>query len=304
MDSKRDLFHSPPKVPPRQNEIITIDRLKLMMDEKQPRSDANRGIVRNNRRLERKRDYCKNQFILLLLWLLEPILPSDSPKSDGRIASVVYIICLTTAGIVLNVTAWLQVDRDVTGISIDHVDGFLITCICPALIWIAYIFCKQNNRKTVDFITPLPHSHRPLMAGAYVFGAGSSVMDILHISYYLQCSTNMSSLAFSFFKAVFILTQILFLRKFANATLHKGQSIRLVLFHILGTNICIWFRALFSHIRLLSKGESEIEIGNLTDTHSWCGQKDVPMSKIWSASEPYLYPFTMEYSLIAGLYLN
>ena len=287
----------------RQSEVLTIEKLKLIMDGDGQNMTTRREtshtseVLRKNRK-QTERTQCSNQFFMFLMYILEPILPSDGTKSDGRIASVVYLICLTTAGIVMNVTAWLQNDPDVIGITTDHIDGFLITCICPALIWIAYIFCKQNDRKTVDFIGSLPHSHRPLMAGAYVFGAGSSVMDILHISFYLQCSKNISSLFFSLFKAIFILTQILFLRKFANATLHKSQNIRLVLFHILGTNICIWFRALFSHAQLLFKS------GSSETSRSWCGDQEVPMSKIWTASEPYLYPFTMEYSLIAGACLD
>jgi len=222
---------------------------------------------------------------------LGPILPSDNRNSDGRIASIVYLICLTTAGIVMNITAWLQKDDNV-GITTDHIDGFLITCIVPSLFWIVYMFCKQNERTTVDFIRYFPHCHRPLLAGAYVFGAGSSVSDILHISFHAHCSHNIASLVFSVFKGVFILTQVLFLRKFASSTLHQSQYIRLVLFHILGTNICIWFRALFTHARILLKGSS---------VHlSWCGVDAVPLSKISIAAEPYLYPFTMEYSLIAG----
>ena len=65
---------------------------------------------------------------------LGPILPSDNRNSDGRIASIVYLICLTTAGVVMNITAWLQKD-DKIGITTDHIDGFLITCICPSLVW-------------------------------------------------------------------------------------------------------------------------------------------------------------------------
>ncbi|XP_057299356.1 proton channel OtopLc-like [Hydractinia symbiolongicarpus] len=280
------------------SEVLTIEKLKLGMENENKHETTNTAeLLRNGRRqtATNRRAPNSNRFFLFLMYILEPILPSDGTRSDGRIASVVYLICLTTAGIVMNMTAWLQNDSKVAGITTDHIDGFLITCICPALIWIMYIFCKQNDRKTVDFISSLPHSHRPLMAGAYVFGAGSSVMDILHISFYLQCSRNISSLFFSLFKAIFILTQILFLRKFANATLHKSQNIRLVLFHILGTNICLWFRALFSHARLLFKSVS-LE----GPRRSWCSAEDVPMSKIWTASEPYLYPFTMEYSLIAG----
>ncbi|EDO48113.1 predicted protein [Nematostella vectensis] len=234
-----------------------------------------------------------------LMFLLEPILPDDGVKGDGKIASVMYLICLTTAGVVFNLSQWLQADAKAdSGVTADHIDGFLITCILPALLWICYIFCKQNDRKTVDFITPSPHSHRPLMAGAYVFGAGSCVMDLLHIAFYVECSSNLPSLFFSVFKAVFIFSQILFLRKFATATLHKSPSIRLVLFHILGTNVCIWFRALFSHSRSIFSVRGTTTLDSAAETE--CIALHYSMSKIWEASEPYLYPFTMEYSLIAG----
>jgi len=293
----------------KQSEVLTIERLKLIMDnDNQRHSLGTDNITENIQRIQTRqqnrkqqnktytiKQQCSNKFFLFLMYILDPILPSDGTRSDGRIASVVYLICLTTAGIVMNLTAWLQNDKTVVGITTDHIDGFIITCICPALIWIVYIFWKQNDRKMIDFISTMPHSHRPLMAGAYVFGAGSSVMDILHISYYLQCSRNFSNLFFSLFKAIFILTQILFLRKFACATFHKSQNIRLVLFHILGTNICIWFRALFDHAKLLFKGST-----NDNGQRFWCGSEEMPMTQIWTASEPYLYPFTMEYSLIAG----
>lgn len=235
-----------------------------------------------------------------LMYVLEPILPDDGVKGDGRIASLLYLICLTTAGVVFNLSKWLQADSKAdSGVTADHIDGFLITCIVPTLLWICYIFCKQNDRKTVDFITPSPHSNRPLMAGAYVFGAGSCVMDLLHIAFYVECSSNLSSLFFSVFKAIFIFSQILFLRKFATATLHKSPSIRLVLFHILGTNICIWFRALFSHSRSIFSVNGEYVKMEL-EQENICVSKHYSMKKIWEASEPYLYPFTMEYTLIAG----
>eukprot|EP00794_Sanderia_malayensis_P007654 gene7654-8494_t len=275
--------------------IITIDKLKSTFKEEE--SKATKQTIKCGK--------MTNRLAVFLVYLLEPILPGDGHRTDGKIASVVYLICLTTAGIVMNIACWLHSDPEVTGVTRDHIDGFLMTCICPALVWILYIFCKQNDRKTVDFISQLPHLHRPLMTGAYVFGAGSCVMDILHIAYYIQCSSNLSSLAFSVFKAIFIISQILFLRKFANSTLHKSQNIRLVLFHILGTNICIWFRALFSHARLISDGKIHVDSLNKT---SFCNRYSndnykkhivAPMMQIWSLSEPYLYPFTMEYSLIA-----
>ena len=243
---------------------------------------------------------CSRILISSLMYVLEPILPDDGVKGDGKIASLLYLICLTTAGVVFNLSQWLQADSKAASVvTTDHIDGFLITCICPALLWICYIFCKQNDRKTVDFITPSPHSHRPLMAGAYVFGAGSCVMDLLHIAFYIECSSNFSSLVFSIFKAIFIFAQILFLRKFATATLHKSPSIRLVLFHILGTNVCIWFRALFSHSRSIF-GVPVSPEGLDDEEESICYSNHYSMKKIWEASEPYLYPFTMEYSLIAG----
>ena len=269
-------------------ELITIDKIKSAVAEEDLRNQAQIG----------KWDRFVNNLTLFLMYFLDPILPGDGNKTDGRIASLVYLICLTTAGIAMNITSWLQNDSEVEGVTTDHIDGFLMTCICPALVWILYIFCKQNDRKTVDFISPLPHSHRPLMAGAYVFGAGSCVMDILHIAFYLQCSSNLSSIAFSIFKTLFVMTQILFLRKFSTATLHKSQNIRLVLFHILGTNVCIWFRALFSHARLIFNiGPGA---GLYSNTTVGCDDRQTPMMQIWERSEPYLYPFTMEYSLIAG----
>ncbi|CAH3199017.1 unnamed protein product, partial [Porites evermanni] len=104
---------------------------------------------------------------------------------------------------------------------------------------------------------------------------------------------------FSIFKAVFIFAQILFLRKFATATLHKSPSIRLVLFHILGTNVCLWFRALFSHSKsIFSTRRTQEDLS--TREENACFANHYSMKKIWEASEPYLYPFTMEYSLIAG----
>lgn len=292
-------------------DLLTIEKLKLIMDSDNLRRESNvtteclRKITRQTTNTTtttttttdtKMKKTCSHYLFTFLGHVLGPFLPSDNTNSDGRIASVIYLICLTTAGIVMNLTAWLQKDTNVTGITTDHIDGFLITCICPALLWIVYIFCKQNDRKIVDFIGYYPHCHRPLMAGTYIFGAGSSVIDILHISFHLQCSHNVSSLIFSIFKALFILLQILFLRKFANATLHRSQYVRLVLFHILGTNICIWFRAVFTHARLVFKSSSA--------SHTlYCGTEDIPLSKITAVSEPYLYPFTMEYCLIAGEFI-
>lgn len=273
------------------NDILTIEKLKSVIE----KENAHTADCTTTNRRTQNHNIASSLFNCAY-YLLEPLLPSDGKNSGGRIASVVYLICLTTAGIVMNMTTLLQQDNDVLGITAGHIDGFSITCIIPALIWIIYIFCKQSNRNTVDFISSAQNFHRPLLAGAYVFGTGSSVMDILHVSYYMQCSSNISGLIFSMLKSIFILTQILFLRKFANATLHTSQSIRLMIFHILGTNICLWFRALFRHADFIFRS-GDVD----PKQNALCKLRNESMMKIWATTEPYLYPFTMEFSLIAGI---
>ena len=78
--------------------------------------------------------------------------------------------------------------------------------------------------------------------------------------------------------------------------------------HLIATNLCVWIRTLTNEIRMELIHESEEHEGNSTGGHYglagglYDGGEEEDCSKYrqhMTNASPYLFPFVMEYSLIA-----
>lgn len=221
--------------------------------------------------------------------IFQPFSPSNS-RRDGNTLSLLYLCCLTTIGIVLNISRWLQKDRfsKTNIVTHDHINGFLMTCILPSFIWMFYHALKTPGKTTVEFVEASVFYQDPFMCGVYIFGAGSLSLQILQIIYYGEAKTNIFSLLFTVFNAVFTTTQIIFLRKYSKASFQDDQMIRMALLHILSTNIILFFHTLLTD----STQQNDHRFKN-PDVDK--GHRNI--SKFLNLLQPYLYPFLIEFPL-------
>lgn len=228
--------------------------------------------------------YCSSCFYSIF----QPFSPTNS-RRDGNTLSLLYLICLTTIGIVLIISRWLQKDRfsKTNIVTHDHINGFLMTCILPSLIWMFYYTIKSPCKSTVEFLDASVYYQDPFISGVYFFGAGSIFLNILQIAFYSEAKTEIISLLFTVFNALFTATQIIFLRKYSKASFQDDSTIRMALLHLLSTNVI-----LFCHT-LLSQSHHGFGFKSVYFQEN----KSLRIGKILNRLHPFLYPFLIEFPL-------
>ncbi len=228
--------------------------------------------------------YCSSCFYSIF----QPFSPTNS-RRDGNTLSLLYLICLTTIGVVLNISRWLQKDRfsKTNIVTHNHINGFLMTCILPSLIWMLYYTIKSPGKSTVEFLDASVYYQDPFISGVYFFGTGSIFLHILQIAFYSESKTEIISLLFTIFNALFTATQIVFLRKYSKASFQDDSMIRMALLHLLSTNVI-----LFCHT-LLSQSHHGADFHSIHFNEN----KSLRIGKVLSRLYPYLYPFLIEFPL-------
>ncbi|XP_028404468.1 proton channel OtopLc-like [Dendronephthya gigantea] len=226
--------------------------------------------------------YCSSCFYSIF----QPFSPSNS-RRDGNTLSLLYLICLTTIGVVLNISRWLQKDRfsKTNIVTHDHISGFLMTCILPSLIWMLYYTVKTPGKSTVEFLNSSVYYQDPFISGVYFFGTGSIFLHILQIAFYIEAKTEIIRLLFTVLNTLFIVTQIIFLRKYSKASYQDDSMIRMALLHLLSTNII-----LFCHMLMSQSHHSAVK----SIDHNG---KTLRIGKVLNHVYPFLYPFLIEFPL-------
>ena len=220
--------------------------------------------------------------------IFQPFSPTNS-RRDGNTLSLLYLICLTTVGVVLNISRWLQTDRfsKTNIVTHDHINGFLMTCILPSLIWMLYYTIKNPGKSTVEFLDASVYYQDPFISGVYFFGIGSIFLHILQIAFYSESKTEMISLLFTVFNAIFTVTQIVFLRKYSKASFQDESMIRMALLHLISTNIILFCHTLLSQSHH-SAGKKSMDFDY---------NQSLRTGKILNRLYPFLYPFLIEFPL-------
>ena len=162
-----------------------------------------------------------------------------------------------------------------------------MTCILPSLIWMLYYTIKSPGKSTVEFLDASVYYQDPFISGVYFFGTGSIFLHILQIAFYSESKTEIISLLFTIFNALFTATQIVFLRKYSKASFQDDSMIRMALLHLLSTNVI-----LFCHT-LLSQSHHGADFHSIHFNEN----KSLRIGKVLSRLYPYLYPFLIEFPL-------
>lgn len=202
-----------------------------------------------------------------------------------------YLCCLTTIGVALNVSIWLQDHFSMSNVvTHDHINGFLMTCILPSFTWMFYCALRDPGKSKVEFLHSSVFYHDPFMCGVYIFGTGSLLLYTLQIIHYSEAMTDIFSLLFTIFNAVFAVTQMAFLRKYAMASFQDDSVIRMALLHILSTNAILFF-----HTLLIDSTQQSVRHFKQLEVKKRHHSSD--MAKLLNLLRPYLYPFLVEFSL-------
>lgn len=213
--------------------------------------------------------------------IFHPFSPNSS-RRDGRTFSLLYLISLTTIGVVLNLSRWIQSESQsrMNIVTNDQISGFLMTCIVPSLIWMMYYTVKTPTKATVEFLDSSVCHQEFFICGVYIFGGGSILLCVLQISFFCQTRTEIISLILAILCVLFIIVQMIFLRKYSKASFQDDSFIRTALFHLLSTNVMFLCHRLPFHDIPKNRVASLSSIANMLN-HCY----------------PYLYPFLVQFPL-------
>ncbi|XP_075676725.1 proton channel OtopLc-like isoform X1 [Dermatophagoides pteronyssinus] len=190
--------------------------------------------------------------------------------------------------------------------------------------------------------TDRSHASIFLRIGSIVFGLGVMIYNGLEFGAYFEISPDSSCHSIllgvnPILQAAFTFSQMYFIFTYSRLMINKFKLIaRIGLMHLVATNICVWIRTLGKEAlhelksnssNVFTKPESSLflndfaantksnvlssSVGNNTinqishtinSTYFQCQNENVMGSILLNAS-PYLYPFIVEYSLIAAAFL-
>ena len=206
--------------------------------------------------------------------------------------------------------------------SASFIKCFLTSIISISVIGQVFVFFKGSNETFVRFHFSREHySLKYVLAGAYVFGAGTLLVTSLRLQVYFHASaivncftyngTNTShhvlmianrnnsndflhkdvvcqiDIAYDIIRWLFIVTQILFLQTYNCASFANSGKVKFIIFHSVLVHACVW-------VKYVSD-----ETGIFTQEHDEYPASDRAIQLAKQYSE-FATPFTLEFSLIAA----
>lgn len=167
-------------------------------------------------------------------------------------------------------------------------------------------YCFYHRKDQLEFVKYKPFSPGSipthyLLVGLYVFGIGALFIDMLELWFYIHAQIDgwhvksvQVEILFSAVRFLFIAIQIAFLQSFWSATLNEKWGVKLLLFHIMATNLCVWLMYVAEETHIFTnRADSMKLIGKANDSSDPFEQKLESISSV-------LNPFTLEYSLIVA----
>ena len=189
---------------------------------------------------------------------------------------IMYLYVYLCVTVVLNLIPALHVGKINISTAEDIPSYFVIISMFVALALMLYLLLVVY--KTVEF----PHSRGKLLrifygGGVCVFGFTSFGYSVSVVIQYISCRQALDAVVTGV-KALFILVQILFLHFFYEARIPEDSPyIDIIMAHLLGTNLGLWFWTLCS------------EAGS-----------EIPKCISIDSLDKYFLPLFVEYSLLAA----
>ncbi|CAH0560882.1 unnamed protein product [Brassicogethes aeneus] len=241
------------------------------------------------------------------------------------IISALYAKLLVVLGMAFPITEIISQD-----VKPFFYQGFYLYLYLGSIAFVSYMYATYVKENTVQQIIntykkgnkpgfiekhkshPVRYGSFYLRLGAIAFGIGSMVYSGLEFGRYfelknnIECDSNVLQAITPATRMALTLVQVQFI--FLNSKdfeLNRHRTIaRFGLMHMIATNLCEWLNVLVEETKheIIHLGNHTLDHTNASMTKKYCQEGDIMGSLVTNAS-PFLFPCTIEYSLICAVIL-
>ncbi|KAM9027764.1 proton channel OTOP1 isoform 1-T1 [Ara ararauna] len=239
-----------------------------------------------------------------------PSLGGSCLQKNAEILSSQYGINLFLAGLLLTF-AWAV---HAVGISKSHLLSYLITLMLIQLLWMLWYLCRSCTQRRLIRDKDTHAGARWLKCGITLFAVITLVLDSFKIGYYVDFSNCLSPAEgiFPVTHAVHTILQVYFLWCHAKDIIQSFKTLeRFGVIHSVFTNLLLWTNGVLTESKHQLNEHKErlitLGFGNVTiilDDHApQCNCTTTTPCSIFSQGIYYLYPFNIEYHILASTML-
>nr|XP_028600724.1 proton channel OTOP1 [Podarcis muralis] len=233
-----------------------------------------------------------------------------TPEKNAEILSSQYGLHLFLAGLLL-MFAWAVHAK---GFSQSAVLSYLITLMLLQILWMAWYICRRYAHKRLIQDKDTHAGARWLKCAITLFAAITLIMDSFKIGYFVGYSDCLSVTEgiFPATHAVHTLLQVYFLWSHAKDIIQSFKMLeRFGVIHSVFTNLLLWTNGVLTESkhqlnehkeRLITLGFGNITL-ELDDHEPQCNCTTTVLCSIFSQGIYYLYPFNIEYHIMASTML-
>ncbi|NWX88754.1 OTOP1 protein, partial [Nothoprocta pentlandii] len=239
-----------------------------------------------------------------------PSVQGSYPQKTAGILSSQYGINLFLAGLVLTF-AWAV---HAVGISKSHLLSYLITLMLVQLLWMLWYLCRSCTQRRLIREKDTHAGARWLKCGITLFAVITLILDSFKIGYYVDFSNCLSAAEgiFPVTHAIHTILQVYFLWCHAKDIIQSFKTLeRFGVIHSVFTNLLLWTNGVLTESKHQLNEHKErlitLGFGNITivlDDHApQCNCTTTTLCSIFSQGIYYLYPFNIEYHILASTML-
>ncbi|XP_009099671.1 proton channel OTOP1 [Serinus canaria] len=239
-----------------------------------------------------------------------PAVGGSYPQKNAEILSSQYGINLFLAGLLLTF-AWAV---HAVGISKSHLLSYLITLMLIQLLWMLWYLCRSCTQRRLIRDKDTHAGARWLKCGITLFAVITLILDSFKIGYYIDFSNCLSPTEgiFPVTHAVHTILQVYFLWCHAKDVIQSFKTLeRFGVIHSVFTNLLLWTNGVLTESKHQLNEHKErlitLGFGNITivlDDHApQCNCTTTTLCSIFSQGIYYLYPFNIEYHILASTML-
>uniref|UniRef100_A0A672UA79 Otopetrin 1 n=1 Tax=Strigops habroptila TaxID=2489341 RepID=A0A672UA79_STRHB len=205
-------------------------------------------------------------------------------KKNAEILSSQYGINLFLAGLLLTF-AWAV---HAVGISKSHLLSYLITLMLIQLLWMLWYLCRSCTQRRLIRDKDTHAGARWLKCGITLFAVITLVLDSFKIGYYIDFSNCLSPT-----EGIFPVTH----------AVHTILQVKVTgLIHSVFTNLLLWTNGVLTESKH-QLNEHKERLITLDDHAPQCNCTTTTLCSIFSQGIYYLYPFNIEYHILASTML-
>uniref|UniRef100_A0A674JF44 Otopetrin 1 n=1 Tax=Terrapene triunguis TaxID=2587831 RepID=A0A674JF44_9SAUR len=229
------------------------------------------------------------------------------PQKNAEILSSQYGINLFLAGLLL-MFAWAV---HAVGIRKQDLLSYLITIMLIQLLWMLWYICRSYTQRRLIQEKDTHAGARWLKCGITLFAVITLILDSFKIGYFIGFSNCLSATEgiFPVTHAVHTLLQVYFLWCHAKDIIQSFKTLeRFGVIHSVFTNLLLWTNGVLTESKHQLNEHKErlitLGFGNITiDDHAPQCNCTTTLCSIFSQGMYYLYPFNIEYHILASTML-